>query len=193
MGITPKELAEVGDRPLDFVTHSDPAIRRLALSAMASEMANDGLRSAALAALTGDAEARVRAEAAEVLGGAGAAATESLLAALGDPSALVIEAAVTALGELADPATVDVLSGLARDHADKLVREAAVAALGAIGDDTALPLLLELATTGAPQIRRRSLVALSVFEGSEVDAVLNAALEDRNPMVREAAEMVARD
>jgi HEAT repeat protein len=73
---------------------------------------------------------------------------------------------------------------------DKLVREAAVAALGAIGDHEAVPTLLDLITNGPPQIRRRCVAALSVFDGPEVEAALRAAAADRNPMVREAAEMV---
>jgi HEAT repeat protein len=53
-----------------------------------------------------------------------------------------------------------------------------------------LPILLDLVETGSPQVRRRSVVALSVFEGERVTAALLAAAGDRNPMVREAAEMV---
>ena len=73
---------------------------------------------------------------------------------------------------------------------DKLVREAAIAALGAIGDPTALPTLLEIVTSAGPQLRRRTVVALSVFDGPDVESALRAAAHDRNPMVREAAEMV---
>ena len=78
----------------------------------------------------------------------------------------------------------------ARGHTDRLVREAAVAALGACGDERALPILLDLVANGPPQIRRRSVVALTVFDDPAVEPAIRAALEDRNPMVREAAEMV---
>jgi len=53
-----------------------------------------------------------------------------------------------------------------------------------------LPVLLDLVATGPPQVRRRCVVALTVFDGDEVEAAIRAAAVDRNPMVREAAEMV---
>ncbi len=89
-----------------------------------------------------------------------------------------------------DRAAVDWLLKAAEADDEKLVREAAVAALGAIGDDRAVPLLLELVGSAPPQVRRRSVVALSVFDGPEIEAAIRAAKDDRNPMVREAAEMV---
>ena len=65
-----------------------------------------------------------------------------------------------------------------------------MAALGAIGDERAVPTLLSLVAEAPPQIRRRSVVALTVFDGEEIEAAIRAAATDRNPMVREAAEMV---
>jgi HEAT repeat protein len=132
----------------------------------------------------------VRAEAAEALGRLGTAALEPLLEATADPDPVVVEAVATALGEVADPGAVDWLMSAARGSADRLVREAAVAALGAVGDPAAVPLLVELAGKAPPQLRRRSVVALTVFDGPEVEAAIAGALRDRNPMVREAAEMV---
>ncbi|NNF88611.1 MAG: MerR family transcriptional regulator, partial [Acidimicrobiia bacterium] len=57
-------------------------------------------------------------------------------------------------------------------------------------DDRALPTLLEAVAAGKPQIRRRAVVALTAFEGPDVEAAFTAARLDRNPMVREVAEMV---
>ena len=70
------------------------------------------------------------------------------------------------------------------------IAEAAVASLGAIGDERAAPVLLDLVLTGRPQVRRRAVVALTAFDGREVEAAIGAARNDRNPMVREVAEMV---
>ena len=70
------------------------------------------------------------------------------------------------------------------------VREAAVAALGATGEVQALPTLLRLVASGPPQVRRRCVAALTVFDGEEVETALRHAATDRNPMVREAAELV---
>ena len=50
--------------------------------------------------------------------------------------------------------------------------------------------LLGLVANGPPQVRRRTVVALTAFDGPEVEAAFAAARDDRNPMVREAAEMV---
>ncbi|MEE9183409.1 MAG: HEAT repeat domain-containing protein, partial [Acidimicrobiia bacterium] len=62
--------------------------------------------------------------------------------------------------------------------------------LGALGDQRALPTLLETVANGKPQVRRRSVVALSAFDGPEVEKALAMARLDRNPMVREVAEML---
>ncbi|MEA3502390.1 MAG: HEAT repeat domain-containing protein, partial [Actinomycetota bacterium] len=68
--------------------------------------------------------------------------------------------------------------------------EAAVAALGAIGDEAALATLLGLVAVAPPQVRRRAVVALTVFDDPAVEPAIRAAASDRNPSVREAAEMV---
>ncbi|NND04267.1 MAG: hypothetical protein HKN91_15925 [Acidimicrobiia bacterium] len=175
--------------PLEFISTADAKIRRLAVSACAA-----GLDEAAIEALQQilrhDPDDRVRAEAAEVLSGAGPVAFSNLMAATDDDAGIVREAIATGFGELEDARSVDWLMSAARQDPEKLVREAAVAALGAIGDARAVPLLLELVASAAPQVRRRSVVALSVFDGPEVEAAITAAKADRNPMVREAAEMV---
>lgn len=82
---------------------------------------------------------------------------------------------------------VDVLERLAADHADALVREAAVAALGAVGAERSVPVIIA-ATNDKATVRRRAVIALAPFEGPEVDAALNAAREDRDWQVRQAAE-----
>ena len=132
----------------------------------------------------------MRRQCAETLGLTGPHDPAPLLSALSDTEAVVREAAVTALGELEAAAAVPSLQALARDDPDNLVREAAVAALGAIGDASSVPILLELIANGPPQVRRRCVAALTVFEGAAIEAALRSATEDRNPMVREAAEMV---
>jgi len=175
--------------PADYLADPDPAVRRLAVSACSGRV-SDELAAALGRILETDLEARVRAEAAEVLAEIGEAALEPLLAAAGDSSGIVREAAATGLGELTHAAALPWLMDAAAADTEKLVREAAVAALGAIGDEVAVPVLLELVATGPPQVRRRCVVALSVFDGPEIEAAIRAARDDRNPMVREAAEMV---
>ena len=105
----------------------------------------------------------------------------------GDPS--VVEVAAWALGERGaeSAAAVADLAGVAAGHDDPLCREAAVAALGAIGDERGLPAILA-ALSDKPAVRRRAVIALSPFEGPEVDAAMAAARDDRDWQVRQAAE-----
>ena len=179
--------AIAGGDVLPYLSDGDPKIRRLAVSAAAA-LEGEDVTTAIVDRLT-DTEPTVRAEAVEVLGARGAD-IDTVEALLTDSSSRVVEAAVTALGELADPRPVPWLLAAAAQHEEQAVREAAIAALGAIGDDAAVPVLIEIAAIGKPQLRRRAVVALTAFDGPEVEAALATARLDRNPMVREVAEMV---
>lgn len=108
---------------------------------------------------------------------------------LGDADETVVEVAAWACGEVdgSSGEVVTLLGAIATTHDDALVREAAVAALGAIGDDAGLPAILA-ATTDKPAIRRRAVLALAPFDGPEVDAALERALQDRDWQVRQAAQ-----
>ena len=169
--------------PASGIDDPDPRVRRLAAGALVDPVL--------IEMLTSDPDASVRRQCAETLGRSGMDVRIELEAALLDPDTTVREAAANALGEIADPESLDVLIAVATANSeDRLLREAAVASLGAIGDERAVVTLLELIETGPPQVRRRCVPALSVFEGEAVEAALRAAAGDRNPMVREAAEMV---
>ena len=65
-----------------------------------------------------------------------------------------------------------------------------MAALGAIGDDAAIEPLLRLIGAGPPQVRRRAIAAITVFDDPRIEPAIQRAAFDRNPGVREAAEMV---
>ncbi len=127
-----------------------------------------------------------------------------ILPLLDDEDSLVVEMAAWACGERGpdsddiddhshdDSRHVDVgiiarLIELTTSHDDALVRESAVAALGALGDERGLPAILQ-ACTDKPAIRRRAVLALAPFAGTDVDAALRNALEDRDWQVRQAAE-----
>lgn len=185
-----REILEqiAGGDPIPYLTDPRPEVRRLAAAASA------GLGSAAIGPITrlanSDPDQEVRAEAVEVLGRMGVGAFDAVWATRADPATRVVESTATALGEIGDARAVPWLAETLADHPEVIVREAAVAALGAIGDDRALPAILEAAGAGKPQIRRRAVVALTAFEGLEVEQALMAARLDRNPMVREVAEMV---
>ncbi|MCL1693116.1 MAG: HEAT repeat domain-containing protein, partial [Actinomycetia bacterium] len=120
----------------------------------------------------------------------GGGCDDALTRGRNDDDPRVVEAIATAYGELGDPAAVPWLIELASTDGDRAGREAAVAALGAIGDDSALSTLLELVASAPPQVRRRAVVALTVFDDPAVEPAIRGAARDRNPSVREAAEMV---
>jgi len=165
---------------------ADPKVRATALGALHRL---GGLTAGELAAALADPDAGVRRRAANV---AAAHPDVALLGALADPEPLVAEAAAFACGERedGDPVVVDALSALATSHADPLVREAAVAALGAIGSERGLPAILA-ATRDKPAVRRRAVIALTPFDGPEVDEAMARARTDRDWQVREAAEQLA--
>jgi HEAT repeat protein len=173
----------------DGLRAADPHVRVVALGALArlGALGTDDLTAAAA-----DPAVVVRRRAAEE---AGRTSTEvDVLALLGDDDALVVEAAAWACGErrpMAD-GTVAALTTVAADHEDPLCREAAVAALGALGDPAGLPAILA-ATRDKPAVRRRAVIALAPFEGEDVDAALQRALEDRDRQVRQAAEDLLED
>ena len=102
--------------------------------------------------------------------------------------------AAFACGEREDaaPAVVDALSSAATTHPDPLVREAAVATLGAIGSERGLPAIVA-ATRDKPAVRRRAVIALTPFDGPEVDEAMARARTDRDWQVREAAEQLGDD
>lgn len=181
------ERIAAGD-PLPYLAHPQAHIRRLAVAACGP------LGTAAIGPLAqvadDDPDDHTRAEAIEILGTFGPQAFEAVWAARGDTATRVTEAVASALGEVGDGRAVDWLLETLSEHPEPIVREAAVAALGAIGEDRSLPAVLEAARSGKPQIRRRAVVALTAFDGAEVEQALAAARLDRNPMVREVAEML---
>ncbi len=182
------QLVQLVTDPGAFLAAPEDEIRRIAVAAAAG---HDSLRHKVIEMLAADPSPAVRRECAEVLGRSGAPPVGELIRAVADEVPTVREAAITALGEAADTEPVELLISIAAaDKEDKLVREAAVAALGAIADERARSTLLHLVASGPPQIRRRCVPALSVFDGDDIAAALLAAAGDRNPMVREAAEMV---
>ncbi|MEO9180291.1 MAG: HEAT repeat domain-containing protein, partial [Acidimicrobiales bacterium] len=117
---------------------------------------------------------------------------DAVVACLSDNDALVVDAALFALGEhlLAD--AVEQMCAIATTHEDARCRESAIAALGAIGDDRARPAILA-ALNDKPPVRRRAIVALSNFEGPDIDKALALASEDRDWQVRAAVNQLVRE
>ena len=144
------------------------------------------LDDATLLRATADAEPLVRRRAAQLTARHVGVSPRGLL---DDPDASVVEMAAFACGEQerVGPDVVARLAALGVDHPDALVREAAVAALGAIGDPAGLPTILA-ATRDKPAVRRRAVIALTPFDGPEVDEARTRARQDRDWQVRQVAE-----
>jgi HEAT repeat protein len=146
-----------------------------------------------LEAALADPDPTVRRRAAQVAAGHPELPVTAALVGLLAGDAVVAEMAAWALGERGAPGrgragpVVSALAGMAAEHPDPLCREAAVAALGALGDRRGLPAILA-ATGDRPAVRRRAVLALAPFEGPEVEAALERALQDRDWQVRQAAE-----
>ena len=169
------------------LTGADPAVRATALGAL--ERLGD-LTDADLEIALSDADPRVRRRAAEV------AATHpdiDLVPSLSDTDSNVVETAAWACGEHESrrAAVVLRLIELTTAATEPLVREAAVAALGAIGDPAAVEAIIA-ATSDKPAVRRRAVLALAPFEGADVEAAIDRALEDRDWQVRQSAEDLRR-
>jgi HEAT repeat protein len=182
------ELVALIANPEAFLGDDDPVLRRMAATALRTEAANGVFDS--LVTLLDDEEPSVRAAAAEKLGACGQRALKPLRSAALDAEAKVRESVATAYGELGDPSAIGWLAEIASDDPDRTVKEAAVAALGAIGDDAAIDLLLDFISAGPPQVRRRAIAAITVFDDPRIKPAIQQAAFDRNPGVREAAEMV---
>jgi HEAT repeat protein len=164
----------------------DPAVRASAVGALRRL----GLLSPSdLATALTDGDPVVRRRAAEEAAGLDGHDAVRLVPLLADVDIRVAEAAAVAIGERqpVEPGAVAALAAAAAGHDDVLVREAAVAALGSIGDPTGLPAVLA-ACTDVATVRRRSVLALSAFEGDDVEAALRVLATDRDRQVRQAAE-----
>lgn len=142
-----------------------------------------------------DPDADVRRDALEQLAHASLISPEVLevvVSMLADHDELVVDAAAFALGEHLVVTAVPPLCAVAQDHEDARCRESAIAALGAIGDDRARSTVLQALEDKAP-VRRRAVVALSNFEGPDIDAALERASEDRDWQVRSAVAQLGDD
>ncbi|MGI9667261.1 MAG: HEAT repeat domain-containing protein [Acidimicrobiia bacterium] len=183
-----EDLTALVSEPERYLLSPDPVLARMAVTALdrAGAAANLDL----LVALGTDAGPEVRTAVAEKLGLCGAGALGALSSLESDQDERVREATATAYGEIGDPAKIEWLIRAANEDPDRAVREAAVAALGAIGDSGAVEPLLDLMANGPPQVRRRAIAAITVFDDDRIEPAIRRSAFDRNPGVREAAEMV---
>ena len=158
-----------------------PTVRAAAFGAL---VRMERLEAADLATAAADPEPAVRRTVCELAGRVGSLPIHALLS---DTDPAVREAAAFAAGETDAVEAVELLCEIAAHDSDPLCRESAVAALGAIGDERGRAVLLG-ALGDVAQIRRRAVIALSGFDGDDVEAALRSHLEDRDWQVRQAVE-----
>ena len=89
---------------------------------------------------------------------------------------------------LSDPAPV--LDELAENYGPLVGLGAGPMRMAVIGDPAAVEILLRLIADAPPQVRRRAIAAITVFDDPRIEPAITRAAFDRNPGVREAAEMV---
>ena len=185
---TRDQLVALTLNPQAFLDNEDAVLRRLAVTSIGDATIDDLCEN--LANLITDPSTSVRAAVAEKLGACGEKGAESLRQLRDDGEPTVREAVATAYGDIGEASPLEWLIERVRSDDDRQVKEAAVAALGAIGDAGAVDALLEFVRSGPPQVRRRAIAAITVFDDERIEPVLVRAAMDRNPGVREAAEMV---
>ena len=166
---------------------TDDSIRELAIGALERIGTLDDDQ---LVSLANDPSIRVRRRVAELLASHTAVDPGR---SLHDDDPTVVEVAAWAMGERenVEDSVLERLIELAVEARDPLVRESAAAALGAIGDPRGLPAILT-ACDDKPAVRRRAVLALAPFDGPEVEAAIDRALEDRDWQVRQSAEDLRR-
>jgi HEAT repeat protein len=106
-----------------------------------------------------------------------------------DSDVFVAEMAAWCVGERSSASDIEIETLVDRttSHSEAVVREACAAALGSLGDERGLPAILA-ACSDKPAVRRRAILARAPFEGDDVEAALQRALEDKDWQVRQNAE-----
>lgn len=183
-----EQLVALTESPSAFLRDADPMLRRMAVSALTAEESRHHMDD--LSELASDPNDAVRTATAEQLGWCGSAASVTLRSLQDDPCAPVREAVATAYGENGDLTAIPWLIEIGRSDENRQVSEAAVAALGAIGHPDSIEPLLEFIRSGPAQVRRRAIAAITVFDDPRIEPAIRTAALDRNPGVKEAAEMV---
>jgi len=168
---------------LSALTHEDGMVRASALRALARI---GTLTEEILLPFIRDAHNEVRRTAVEL---AATFPAVSVHQCLDDSDIFVAEMTAWCLGERTSVTDTEInaLINCTTSHTEAIVREACAAALGSLGDERGLSAILA-ACTDKPAVRRRAILALAPFEGDEVEAALQRALEDKDWQVRQNAE-----
>ena len=168
---------------LSALTNEDGLIRASALRALARI---GTLTEEILSPFINDSDIEARRTAVEL---AAPFPTVDVHQCLDDSDVFVAEMAAWCLGERTPASDIEIETLIDRTltHKEPVIREACAAALGSLGDERGLPAIL-IACSDKSAVRRRAILALAPFEGEEVEAALQHALEDKDWQVRQNAE-----
>lgn len=168
---------------LEALHHDDGTVRASALRALARI---GTLTAEILAPFVGDSHIETRRTAVEL---AVPFPSVNVHQCIDDPDVFVAEMSAWCMGERSPASDIEIETLIDRttSHSEAVVREACAAALGSLGDERGLPAILA-ACSDKPAVRRRAILALAPFEGDDVDAALQRALEDKDWQVRQNAE-----
>jgi len=166
----------------------NPTIREMSADVLGDfDKATDAVAPLEIA-LAGDANARVRAEAAESLGNISSPTSGPALGrALSDPDIAVRRAAAEALGDLDELRTAPAGLVAALSASDPELRYRAAKALAEIRDPATTQALIGILSSPDAELRKDAVEALGdIGNPSAVQAITNA-LKDSDPEVRKAA------
>lgn len=181
------EAGFTGDEPTarTHLTHSDPLVRSSALRALSRI---GSLTESDLSSKIDDPDSEVRRTVAELSTVHPHVPVHQLIS---DDDLFVAEMAAWCLGERQGVSDEELFCLIENTttHPQQIVREACAAALGSLGDPRGLPAIL-VACRDKPAVRRRAVLALAPFDGDEVQAMLETALNDKDWQVRQNAEIL---
>lgn len=187
------QLEDARAVPAIIATLRDPnvSIRRMSADVLGG-FDDDSEKAQAIAplelALQGDADAEVRAEAAESLGQISSPSSASALGrALSDADVTVRRAAAEALGDLDDVRVAPPGLVAALSSADPELRYRAAKAIASIADPATTSAVIGILSSPDAELRKDAVEALGKIGTQPAVQAITKALNDRDPEVRKAA------
>jgi len=172
---------------IDGLSHRDPGVRYIAAQQLGR--LGDARAVDALIVCTGEDDPIIRSRSVRALGKIGSPrATETLLPLLDHEDVEFRLTVIEALGRIGDRRAYSPLLPHVEDKSIR-IRAAAASAIGRTGDERALPILQSLLTTDPySDVRTQAAAGLGHLGLPGATETLKAALEDKSPYVRQAAQ-----
>ncbi|HEY3592295.1 MAG TPA: HEAT repeat domain-containing protein, partial [Polyangiaceae bacterium] len=176
-----------------LATHADPAIRARAANALGEFLEATGAGPLSTA-LIHDSDPGVRAAAAKALDRLNSPGVNGeLTQALADADSTVRLAALTAATHVHGFANIAAVANLLGDQSSSLVRRHAASALGAMRATDSVPALITVLSQDSDAVARAEAAhALGLIGDASAKDALNAASQDADGFVRDAAQIALR-